>query len=61
MTRKHPGPMGAPCAGCGAYLTMRDAHQRKAAQAHRDGCRPYAAYMAARTASHVAASTEATH
>lgn len=48
MARKHPGPMGAQCAGCGQYLTMRDAAQRKAADAHRAGCTQYAAYMAAR-------------
>ena len=45
---KHPGPMGASCAGCGTYLTMRDATQRKAAQQHRDNCAKYQAFMIAR-------------
>ena len=42
---KHPGPMGASCAGCGKYLTMRDAQQRKAAQQHRDSCAEYQRFM----------------
>lgn len=47
--RKHPGPLGACCAGCGTYLTMRDASQRAAAQAHRDTCPAYAAFITARS------------
>lgn len=45
MARKHAGPMGAPCAGCGKYLTMRDATQRKAAHSHRVSCRAYQEYL----------------
>ncbi|QUE25643.1 hypothetical protein SEA_SADLAD_97 [Microbacterium phage SadLad] len=48
---KHPGPLGAPCAGCGRYLTMRSAQQRAAAHRHRNTCRAYQRYITERRAS----------
>ncbi|QIG59104.1 hypothetical protein SEA_FRANSOYER_96 [Microbacterium phage Fransoyer] len=48
---KHPGPLGAPCAGCGQYLTMRSAQQRAAAHRHRNACPAYQRYVTERRAS----------
>lgn len=47
---KYTGPHGAPCAGCGAYLTMRTTAQRAAATTHRANCTAYAAFKVTRTA-----------
>lgn len=49
--RKHAGPVGAPCAGCGLYLTMRSARQRADAHRHRNGCAAYQRALTERRAS----------
>lgn len=46
--RKHAGPMGACCAGCGQYLTMRSAAQVRDAHRHRNACPDYQKYLTER-------------
>ena len=48
---KHAGPMGACCAGCGTYLTMRNRAQVRAAHHHRNACPAYQRYLTERRAS----------
>lgn len=51
MSAIHPTPIGARCAGCGLYLTMRSARQRAAAHIHRNACAAYQRYVTERRAS----------